>query len=282
MVTVIENKNPWEKTFRNFGEGVAEGYTENHDRQALQNAIAKLPADATPRQVIDALTGARTYSNQATQQAITNYATAAGLEKSTRKEKADEEKFAEEKRATNELESHRKRSLDIQENKQDKTKKDINKVGALKSGLLTIKEMKDIGKKGNLGIGTGIRKVFSDEAAKDAGQYEQLGKSLIQLSTNIPIRNRQEFETLAHGLYDPSIRDAEREGILTGLENIINRSVLEDETEIQKETGTEQENVPGSIEKKLNLPNAASFNGKTITSPEGQKYYSDGTKWVKK
>lgn len=30
------------------------------------------------------------------------------------------------------------------------------------------------------------------------------------------------------------------------------------------------------------MPAAGQFKGKTVTSPEGQKYYSDGTRWVKK
>lgn len=272
MVTVIENKNPWEKTFRNFGEGVAEGYTENHDREALQKSIETLPVNASPRQILDAITNTRTYSTEAKQTALKNYIGAAeleeGIKKATRTAKLEEEEFSERKRATKELEAQRRRGLDIDEIKANKTKKDINKVGALKSGLLTIKEMQDIGKKGNLGVGTGIRKVFSNEAAKDAGQYEQLGKSLIQLSTNIPIRNRQEFETLAHGLYDPSIRDAERDGILTALGNIINRSILEDETEIQKETGTEQQTDTTG---KIRVRSKATGKVGTVTPYEGME-----------
>lgn len=37
----------------------------------------------------------------------------------------------------------------------------------------------------------------------------------------------------------------------------------------------EEANVPG-------MPEAKGFKGKTVTSPEGQKFYSDGTRWVKK
>lgn len=38
----------------------------------------------------------------------------------------------------------------------------------------------------------------------------------------------------------------------------------------------------GEEVKEEGMPNPDKFKGKTITSPEGQKYYSDGTRWVKK
>lgn len=99
------------------------------------------------------------------------------------------------------------------------------KVGPLTNGLERINKMRALRAKDNLGRGSGITKFFGGETAKDFGEYEQLGKSLISLSTNIPIRNKLEFETLAHKLYDPTIQDEEAEGILDSMENIIRGSL---------------------------------------------------------
>ncbi len=100
-----------------------------------------------------------------------------------------------------------------------------DEIQGIHSALDVVKQMRSIGKKGNLGFGLGFRKIFDPESRREAGEYEQLGKSLIQYASNIPIRNRQEFETLAESLYDPSITDDEREGVLTAMERILNNSL---------------------------------------------------------
>ncbi len=107
----------------------------------------------------------------------------------------------------------------------------------LQAGLKTISEMRNIGSKGNLGRGSAIKGFFGGETGKDRATYERLGKSLISLSSNIPIRNKIEFETLAHDLFDPSIPDSAREGILDAMELIINQNMQQYESseENQKE-----------------------------------------------
>ena len=97
------------------------------------------------------------------------------------------------------------------------------KMAPFESGLQTVNEMRNLRKSGNLGIGASYSPFGSTR--KDAAQYEQLGKSLISLASNIPIRNQQEFKTLAENLYDPNITDASAEGILDAMENIIKRSM---------------------------------------------------------
>lgn len=100
------------------------------------------------------------------------------------------------------------------------------KTASFQSALSTINRMREIGSRGRLGK-TLTRGIFGGEQAKERGEYEQLGKSLIQYATSIPIRNRIEFETLAEKLYDPSIRDKEREGILNAMERIVSNSLQE-------------------------------------------------------
>ncbi len=104
-----------------------------------------------------------------------------------------------------------------------KEEKNEEAIGLLSGAIDTVNRMKQLRKKGNLGIGA----TYSPfpETRKEAGEYEQLGKSLIQYATNIPIRNRIEFETLAEQLYDPNITDATAEGILNAMERIIGNSM---------------------------------------------------------
>ena len=103
-----------------------------------------------------------------------------------------------------------------QVNQQEEKNKNLN------SALSRIQSMRDIGARGRLGVGSGIKKLFGGKTAMDYAQYEQLGKSLISFVSPILIRNKAEFEVLAGKLYDPTQTDAAREGILKGLEEIIN------------------------------------------------------------
>ncbi len=130
-----------------------------------------------------------------------------------------------------------------------------------KSGLQSIQRMREIGKEGRLGRGSSIRGFFGGETAKNRGEYEQLGKSLIQLSTNIPIRNQREFEALAHNLYDPSLPDDQREGILNAMESILNRSIGE-------------EGMPSQGEEIKPVSGMTVRNKKT-----GQQMQFDGSSW---
>lgn len=118
----------------------------------------------------------------------------------------------------------------------------------LQGALEVVNRMRDIRKKGNLGIGTSYSPF--PETRRQAGEYEQLGKSLIQYASNIPIRNQMEFQTLAEELYDPNITDARAEGVLNAMERIINNS-------LQKFEG--EEGGQGKPSDKKNRPPLSSF-----------------------
>lgn len=124
--------------------------------------------------------------------------------------------------------------------KKEVTRKKQEKLEPIQGGLDTLQRMKDLRKKGNLGVTSGFTGMFSEDTRRDRGEYSQLGKSLIQLSTSIPIRNKAEFETLAEKLYDPSITDAEAEGILDGMERILSRSAQS----LSDNEGEEKESPP--------------------------------------
>lgn len=135
-----------------------------------------------------------------------------------------------------------------QETKQSKKKYQEN-IAPLNSAIETLDRMEKLGKKGNLGIGTKVRGVLSSDARKHAAEYERLGKSLIQYSTNIPIRNRAEFEVLAHDLYDPSISDASREGILSAMKRIIQSSMQQYEAPEEEGVEARQPRQPNKKER---------------------------------
>jgi hypothetical protein len=71
--------------------GAWQGYTQHHDQSAIQNAVAGLPPNASPREILDAVTNTRTYNPQAKQQAIMNYLGAAKQEETQRHAQATEE-----------------------------------------------------------------------------------------------------------------------------------------------------------------------------------------------
>lgn len=116
----------------------------------------------------------------------------------------------------------------------------------LQGALDVLSRMKDLRKKGNLGVLASYSPFSSTR--KDAGEYSQLGKSLIQYATNIPIRNKVEFETLAEELYNPNITDARAEGILNAMERILQGSLQSAGRERPKESinkvGSKQERKP--------------------------------------
>jgi hypothetical protein len=103
--------------------------------------------------------------------------------------------------------------------------KENDKMAPFQSGLEALNRMKLLRQKGNLGFGSSVKGLFSPDTRKDRGEYAQLGKSLISLASTIPIRNQREFETMAESLYDPSVTDAEAEGILNAMERIITNSM---------------------------------------------------------
>lgn len=89
-------------------------------------------------------------------------------------------------------------------------------------GLNTLDAMEALKNKGNIGRGTGITRLFGGDAARDAAEYEQLGKSLIPIvAAGVPVRNQKEFEEYKKVLVDASSSDAEKEGAINGLRHIL-------------------------------------------------------------
>lgn len=115
----------------------------------------------------------------------------------------------------------------LQMKEQERQQKIQEKVAPLKAAQERVQRMRDIGANERLGRGSAAMGFFGGKTARDREEYAQLGKSLISLATTIPIRNRIEFETLAEKLYDPSMPDNAREGVLDAMERIINDSMTQ-------------------------------------------------------
>jgi hypothetical protein len=111
-----------------------------------------------------------------------------------------------------------------------KTKIDDNQKNA-KAGLNALQRMKDLLSTKNLGVLSKTFGLFSPEVRRNRAEFEQLGKSLIPLASNIPIRNQAEFEVLSKKLYDPNQTDASIQGTLDAMERILKNSLEQQESD---------------------------------------------------
>lgn len=186
-------------------------------------------------------------------------------------------------------EQYQKKQLDFENDKFSKQQKEkidklqgkkAEKIEPLKNAIKSIDEMIQIRGKGKLGFANRFTSLFGGEAARDKGQYQTLGNSLIQFASQIPIRNRQEFEKLAGHISDPNITDAEAEGILNELRNIIGRSLS---SELGEEMGgkTGVSSNQNFDLQELSTSSASQHKDRVVEDEEGNRYKSNGTKWVK-
>lgn len=72
MVTVVPADEGWGEAFSKFGQGFTQGAMNRSDQKALQKAIDDLPPNADPRDVLKAVTGVKSYNNQAKQDFLKN------------------------------------------------------------------------------------------------------------------------------------------------------------------------------------------------------------------
>src|ERR1700690_448981 len=94
MVTILPKEDDWADVFRKLGAGAVEGYTNRSDEMALQNAIPGLAPDATPRQILDAVTNTKTYGNEAKRELFKNYLGAAEFEEMQKKNELSKRELA--------------------------------------------------------------------------------------------------------------------------------------------------------------------------------------------
>lgn len=95
----------------------------------------------------------------------------------------------------------------------------------IRNALETVDKMVKLGAEGHLGRGTGVRGIYSPETLKRAGKYEEFGKSLVSAIAPLKITNKAEFEHYAAKIADPTLPDAEREGALEALKEILQQNL---------------------------------------------------------
>ncbi len=147
-----------------------------------------------------------------------------------RMQQLQNEKYAFEKELASQNQENQARMNDARINakKEEKREKKEEDNRALRGGLDTLKRMKEIRRRGRLGIGSEYSLFAKTRQA--AGEYSQLGKSLIQLSAGgLIIKNQKEFETYAHDLFDPTITDSKAQGVLNAIERIIRNNMGENQ-----------------------------------------------------
>lgn len=111
--------------------------------------------------------------------------------------------------------------------------KNQERLAAAQQGLKTVGRQKERLATGHLGPkvsflpgqSSKLLSAISPEGRTTRSGYEQAGKELIQLASTLPIRNQVEFETLAHNLYDPTMNEAEIEGVLNEMEEHIKDAI---------------------------------------------------------
>ena len=117
MVQILPKETGWADAFEAVGKGVSHGYQNRADEMALQKAIGGLGENPTPRQILDAVTGTRTYSPQSKQNLFKNYLGAAEFEELQKQHKATTDLQKEKK----ELEEFKKAEKDRKEKESAKT-----------------------------------------------------------------------------------------------------------------------------------------------------------------
>lgn len=88
MVTILPKEHDWADAFQSIGQGVSQGYQNRADEMALQKTIGGLGDNPTPRQILDAVTGTKTYNPQSKQNLFKNYLGAAQFEEIQKQHKA--------------------------------------------------------------------------------------------------------------------------------------------------------------------------------------------------
>lgn len=315
MVTILPKENDWSDAFQSIGQGVSQGYQNRSDEMALQKAIGGLGDNPTPRQILDAVTNTKTYNPASKQNLFKNYLGAAEFEELQRKNKANEE-VAGLKNTLNEAKEKAKKDADIndalvlldaadmeqaekdilrekikkgeasseaikhitkpnkeaikakeEEKAQEVTQKSYNRIAELipqvgRSGILTSK------------LGGDTAKAYS-EFTSLTGALEALLVEKVNRGTLSNTRFNYITETL---LPKPSDSQADITGKLQGLATILE---LDPSALGSKEPGVSimatEKDVPAQL-----FSNAKAYEGKTIKSPDGKKYFSDGEVWLRK
>lgn len=120
--------------------------------------------------------------------------------------------------------------------------KQLEKVKMIENGLGTIGRMREL--ISEAGPSNAIQSFLGlGETREKRAELEALGRSLIPLvAAGVPIRNQREFDEYRKVITNPNSRQADLEGALNGIENILSRSVGElDEGSEEKSSSSQKQ-----------------------------------------
>ena len=122
MVQIIEGNNSYADIGEKLGTGLVQGYTGRADQMALQKTIEGLDKNASPQEIIKAITGTKVYNPQYRNEFAKTYLGANELSEERRARKVTEEQenrrldIAAGKAKKDEEEEQRKRAQEITDN----------------------------------------------------------------------------------------------------------------------------------------------------------------------
>lgn len=353
MVTVIESNDVWGDVGRNFGKGTVKGYQNQSDDRALQKTIQNLPPDASPKDVLNAILGTNTYSNEAKQQALKNYMGVKEFEETQRKAK---EQAALQRARNDILQAKESRIAQAKDDARSNVKTIVNQLDLPEEQKESLGESLDI--KGATDLLkqqiTQNEKKLNPLKNKGADEYIELTKELGTLKTTLEdidyaeslsddlgytgtlwstlglSRKGKELEGVAFPLIQPilkmlapsgaiaaqKLKTTQEKYAIRGSDAPWNRKAKLDalrrfakqaekratdrmeflkkhdfsppKEELERFDRDSETIVDAMLDYDIQAEDAdvpaeaSKFKGQTITSPDGQKYYSDGQRWVKK
>src|ERR1700722_417171 len=362
MVTILPKENDWSGAFESIGKGVSEGYQNRADEMALQKSISSLPPDASPRQILDAVTGTKTYNPQAKQTAFKNYLGASQFAETKRRAQAVEGNSA----AKNTITTNKANKEQAKEDSErvaadtliDKLDIDDETKGKFK-GNLPLQQATDLYKH-QVTAGGKVSAFDKKIQEKQAEDYIDLTKEIPKLQSTVenieyasklekelgvygPLKGllntekAAELEAVSFPLIEPIVKTFNPSGPIatqklkiiqdkyqiratdapwsipgkikalkhfatqalnraqarmalydkydgTPPKDVVSKFDRESETlsDAMMDYDLAGEEAPKGTIPEQEMKNVKELKGKTITSPDGQKYYSDGVRWLKK
>ena len=362
MVQILPKETGWADAFEAVGKGVSHGYQNRADEMALQKAIGGLGENPTPRQILDAVTGTKTYSPQSKQNLFKNYLGAAEFEELQKKNKTARELAS----AKNSINDAKNKAMEDKTNSEriaaDTLIDQLNVEPDLKQkfkGNLPLAQASDLYKH-QITAGEKLTPLDKKVQEKQAEDYIELTKEIPKLQTTVenvkyveelakklgffgPLKGFLNTESAAElnaasfpliepivKMFNPSgpiatqklkiIQDKYQikatdapwsiPGKIKALERFAKQALSRAQERMKlyeqykgnppkdamKQFDKESEtlgdamldyDLAGEEAPKGSLPEQVTkdverLKGKTITSPDGQKYYSDGVRWLKK
>lgn len=293
-----------------FGEGLTQGYEEEVDRRALQNAIGRLPPNASPQEILKTLVGTKA-SPGAKQEVFKNLMGAAEFEQRSREfseskklkeaelkarqdaaaakpapksefEKTYERKLAEEYIKLPEEIAKLDNTLgDIAET--EKLSKELGVVDvALAVGGLSpkSKEMEAL----SFTLMEPIVKIFNPSGPIAEKKLRTIQDKYVIKGTDAPWNRQAKLNALRRFAEQAKSRALARKNLIEKYKGVPPQDKLE---QFDKESESISDammdyDITGEEVKIEGLPPAEKHKNKTINGPNGEKLYSDGTRWVKK